>query len=326
MAEIAIIIPVYNAENYIRRCMDSILRQTFQDFEVILVNDGSSDSSFALCKEYCKSDARITVFDKPNGGAASARNMGLDWFYANSSCKWLCFIDIDDFIHERYLEILYTAARQEHTKISMCSYIVTHQDHVDCSLDSIQFQSVPVESLWCEYQINCTVPVSKLFKKELFYGIRFPEGIIHEDEFTLYRVLFQCDRIAFVDLPLYGYYQTETSVMRGKWTPRHMAEPDGLLAQLEFFLQNNYENAAKYTAFIYLQSIYRNLHESKECGDIYNAATKELRARLRKELLRCSALAGLSIRNAEWLYYSAFPIGTLPYRMLKKCFKKQGTR
>lgn len=322
MAEIAIIVPVYNAENYIRRCMDSVLCQTYQDFEIILVNDGSTDASLALCQEYSKNDARVTVLDKPNGGAASARNMGLDWVYANSSCEWLCFIDIDDYIHERYLEILITAAEKEQTAISMCSYEVTLQDRVECCLDSVQISAIAAENLWCERQINCTVPFSKLFKIELFRDIRYPEGIIHEDEFTLYRVLFQCEKIAFVDLPLYGYFQTETSVMRGEWTPRHMTEPDGLLAQLEFFLQNHYEKAAKYTAGIYLHSIYRNLQGAKECGNTFKAETDELKVRLRKALPKYASLTGFSIRNAEWLYFEAYPYLTIPYRAIKRLFHR----
>lgn len=316
MAEIAIIIPVYNAERYIRRCMDSVLRQTYQDFEIILVNDGSADSSLALCQKFSRNDTRITVLDKPNGGAASARNMGLDWVYANSSCKWLCFIDIDDYIHERYLEILVAAAENKQTAISMCAYEVTLQDRVECSLDSVQISTIAVEDLWCERQINCTVPFSKLFKKELFREIRYPEGIIHEDEFTLYRVLFKCEKIAFVDLPLYGYFQTETSVMRGKWTPRHMTEPDGLLEQLKFFLKNQYKKAAKYTAKIYLFSIYRNLQGAKESKD-YQPEMMVLRKRLRREILHFSRIAELSA-DEDWLFFEAFPVAMLPYKAIKK--------
>ena len=318
MAEIAIIIPVYNAEKYIRRCMDSVLHQTYQDFEIILINDGSSDSSLALCYEYSRIDARVTVLDKPNGGAASARNMGLDWLYSNSSCEWLCFIDADDFVHERYLEILLNAAKEEKTAVSMCSYQETQQEVLDFEPNSVITRSDRTEIVWCEHQIFCTVPVIKLFRRELFKSIRFPEGIIHEDEFTLYRVLFQCDRVGFVDLPLYGYFQTEASVMRGKWTPRHMTEPDGLLAQLEFFLQNHYEKAAKYTAGIYLHSIYRNLQGSKQSGDIYIAETRKLRSRLQKALLQYARLAELTFRNAAWLFYEAFPYLTAPYRAINR--------
>lgn len=84
MAEISIIIPVYNAEKYVERCLKSVLNQTFQDFEIILVNDGSADDSLRICMEFHQRDPRIIVLDKPNGGAASARNLGLDWFYENS--------------------------------------------------------------------------------------------------------------------------------------------------------------------------------------------------------------------------------------------------
>lgn len=326
MPEITIIIPVYNAEPYIRRCMDSILGQTFPDFEVILVNDGSSDYSLGICQEYGRRDSRVIVLDKPNGGAASARNMGLDWYYENSKKDWMCFIDIDDHIHERYLEILLATAKEHHTRISMCSYEVTCRDRVECATErAVSCLKVP-EELWCENQIACTVPVVKLFERELFRNIRFPEGIIHEDEYTLYKVLFQASEIAFIDLPLYGYYQTETSVMRGDWTPRHMTEPDGILSQLCFFAENHYEKAAAYSAGIYLNSIYRNLHGAKEKGDTYRREAIILRKRLKKELLRYGKAAGFTPQNAPWLYYEAFPTLTIPHRAAKKLFGKAEKR
>ncbi len=320
MPEITIIIPVYNAEPYIRRCMDSIRRQTFQDYEVVLINDGSSDRSLSICQEYGQRDSRVTVLDKPNGGAASARNTGLDWYYKNSKSGWICFVDIDDMIHERYLEILLAAAKESHTRISMCTYELTHKDRVECAAEPVAPALKGTEALWCEQQIACTVPVVKLFERELFRNIRFPEGIIHEDEYTLYKALFQVPQIAFIDLPLYGYYQTKTSVMRGDWTPRHMAEPDGILAQLRFFAENHYEKAAAYSSGIYLRSIYRNLCGAKEQGDLYREEAVILRKRLRRELPRYGKAAGLTPQNAPWIYYEAFPTLTIPYRAVKKLF------
>ena len=106
MTKVSLIIPVFNAELYLRRCLDSVLRQSLQDFQVILVNDGSTDNSLSICRQYSQRDPRFIILDKPNGGAATARNMGLDWFYQNGSTPWLCFLDADDFAHERYLETL----------------------------------------------------------------------------------------------------------------------------------------------------------------------------------------------------------------------------
>ena len=318
MAQISIIIPVYNAEKYIRRCLDSVLRQSFQDYRVILVNDGSIDASLALCRKYCDRDPRFIVLDKKNGGAASARNLGLDWDAANDPGQWLCFLDIDDYIHERYLQLLLSAALENHAKISMCSYVSTTKDCLDPLETDAKAVCIATETVWCERQIYCTVPVVKLFARDLWRGIRFPEGIIHEDEFTLYRVLFQCETIAFLDLPLYGYYQTETSVMRGAWTPRHMTEPDGLQAQLEFFQQNGYARAAAYTAKIYLLSLDNNYQRCDAAGKQYAEYAGKLKKRLAVELRRYRKLSGITLRREPWVFTDAYPIRTLPYKAWRR--------
>lgn len=322
MQTIGIIIPVYNAGKYIERCLKSVLQQSFQDFQIILVNDGSKDSSLEVCRKYSQADSRIVVLDKPNGGAASARNLGLDWFYANSESQWLCFLDIDDFIHQRYLEILLNAAEETHAEVSMCAYEITHNDDVECNTDTFEAKLLETEKIWCDHQSYCTIPPVKLFSRKAFSSIRFPEGIIHEDEFTLYKVLFQYRSVAFVDLPLYGYYQTEQSVMRGKWTPRHMTEPQGLLSQLRFFEENAYDRAAAYTAKMYLFSLYRNMVRSQENEREYKTYTTKLKRELQKGLIKYGKLAGVSLKTENWLYYAAFPIGTMPVRAWKKCFKE----
>ena len=118
MAQISVIVPVYNVENYIERCVDSILKQTFEDYELILVDDGSVDSSRSICERYSEKDKRIKVLARDNGGAAAARNTGLDWVYKNSDSQWIAFIDSDDWIHSRYLELLFKAVIQHNVQIS----------------------------------------------------------------------------------------------------------------------------------------------------------------------------------------------------------------
>lgn len=326
MATISLIIPVFNAAPYLHRCLESVLRQTFQDFQVILVNDGSTDNSLSLCEQYRRQDPRFIVLDKPNGGAASARNMGLDWFYQNDSAPWLCFLDADDFIHERYLETLYSAVLSTGLKISMCSYELTQADTIGPIETDCAPEAVSTESLWCKHQICCTIPVVKLFARDLFRDIRFPEGIIHEDEFTLYKVMFQCEQIAFLDIPLYGYYQTEVSVMRGDWTPRHMKGPEGLLAQLRFFRENGYQNAASFTAKMYLFSVYNNLYLCRATGSQYAEYAASLENQLRTGFRQYRALSGVTLRREPWLFYEVHPKLTIPLKLwgkLKKIVKKE---
>ena len=106
MPKISVIVPVYKVEKYLRRCIDSILNQTFNDFDLILVDDGSPDSCGDICEKYEKTDNRITVIHRENGGLSAARNSGIKWALKNSDSEWITFVDSDDWLHPDYLKIL----------------------------------------------------------------------------------------------------------------------------------------------------------------------------------------------------------------------------
>ena len=120
MPKISVIVPVYNVEPYLHRCVDSILVQTHTDFELILVDDGSPDNCGVICDEYAQKDSRIHVIHQQNGGLSAARNAGIDWAFANSDSQWLSFIDSDDWVHPCFLEYLYRAVQETDAKVSAC--------------------------------------------------------------------------------------------------------------------------------------------------------------------------------------------------------------
>ena len=122
MAEISVIVPVYKVEKYIKRCIDSILIQTFQDFELILVDDGSPDKCSQICEKYAQRDERIVVLHRENGGLSAARNTGIDWTFLNSESKYITFIDSDDWIHPQYLDILYQAVINMKSPVSVVGF------------------------------------------------------------------------------------------------------------------------------------------------------------------------------------------------------------
>ena len=122
---ISIIVPVYNTEKYLNRCVDSILNQTFTDFELILVDDGSPDNCGKICDEYKEKDRRVRVIHKPNGGLSDARNAGIEWALNNSDSEWISFIDSDDWVHPNYLDFLLRAAEQNNTSVSICGFLRT---------------------------------------------------------------------------------------------------------------------------------------------------------------------------------------------------------
>ncbi|MCD7802997.1 MAG: glycosyltransferase [Clostridiales bacterium] len=136
MPEISVIVPVYKVEPYLRRCVDSILNQTFQDFELILVDDGSPDHCPAICDEYAGRDSRIVVIHQKNAGLSAARNAGIDWVFANSDSKWISFVDSDDWVTPTYLSLMISALQID-SDIDMvqCTYEVVTAEKTSTSLD-----------------------------------------------------------------------------------------------------------------------------------------------------------------------------------------------
>ena len=204
MPAVSVIVPVYNTEEYLTRCVNSILSQTFSDFELILVDNGSTDTCPLICDEYAGSDERVVVIHKKEKGAGNARNAGLDYALQSDS-KWIVFVDSDDWIDPCCLELLCRSAVQGNSKVQVCDYArAAGQDN------TVQFavgdvRSITPERLYCKKHILSIVPWAKLYDKELWQGIRFPGEIVCEDEFTIYKVMFQCREISYLSAPLYCY-------------------------------------------------------------------------------------------------------------------------
>ena len=215
---ISVIVPVYKVEKYLKRCVDSILNQTFTDFELILVDDGSPDRCGKMCDEYAKEDCRIHVIHKKNGGLSDARNSGIDWCFKNSNSKWIAFIDSDDWIHPRYLQSLYEAACIHNGSISVCECIKT--DIVDSykRIDKANIEIVETDILFLEHNMISSVAWAKLYKKECFCSTRYPFGKLHEDEFVTYKLLFKNDKIAYVNDSLYFYFNNQNGIMNSDWS------------------------------------------------------------------------------------------------------------
>ena len=245
---ISVIVPVYKVEKYIHRCVDSVLNQTFTDFELILVDDGSPDNCGAICDEYALKDNRIHVIHKENGGLSDARNAGIDWAFANSNSEWITFIDSDDWIHPKYLERLFNAAIKNNVSISCGKYQNTFGENVFKNVDYDTFVLSP-EVFFCNKNIYANLAWVKLYRRKLFKRVRFPVGRICEDAFTTYKIYFTVDKIAFIDSVIYAYYQSENSIMRTPWNPQRFDQLDALEEQLDYFKSKYpkvFQNRKKY--------------------------------------------------------------------------------
>lgn len=218
MAEVSIIVPVYQVENYIRQCVDSILAQTFTDFELILVDDGSKDRSGQICDEYAVMDQRVKVFHKKNGGLSDARNYGMDQADGN----YFMFVDSDDYIAPTMLEYLYTALINKEADIAVCNFLYFFEE--DRKKDfSTNIQSEILSGAEIFYKRKnersygiWTVAWNKLYKRETLGKVRFRFGKYHEDEFWA-NDIYQMD-IKVVTIPecLYYYRQRNNSIMGRK--------------------------------------------------------------------------------------------------------------
>ncbi len=217
MCKISVIVPVYKAEKYIESCVKSILAQTYGDFELILVEDGSPDRSGELCDTLAETDTRIRVIHKENGGAATARNAGLDV----AKGDYIAFIDGDDCVHPKYLEFLLAVQKETNADFVMCHYdFFTEEGDWFNSEPQMDYELLNGAQLLADFHAHCR-KVSlislcmKLFKKEVFEGLRIPEGQTAEDSLVLPLILECTGLIARLECKLYHWRQTPGSVTRG---------------------------------------------------------------------------------------------------------------
>ena len=241
--KVSIIVPVYNSEQYLTRCVESILSQTFTDFEILLVDDESTDNSGEQCDAFALRDNRIHSFHKAHGGAAAARNLALDWISNFSKCDWIACIDSDDWVHPQYLEILINAAMETKTKAVITKFSRVNSYIQPLVIEAPKVEVMSSEELWCRYTVASTMIGAKLIAKELYEGIRYPEGLIHEDEFVTYKMLFKNENISYINEDLYFYYWNENSVMLSKWTTARLVALDAYLEQIQFFYDNKLTDA-----------------------------------------------------------------------------------
>ena len=234
MSTVSIIVPVYKVEQYLHRCVDSILAQTFTDFELILVDDGSPDNCPAICDEYAEKDNRVHVIHQENGGLSAARNAGIDWAFANSDSQWINFVDSDDWVHPEYLERLRNAAGNSGL-VSICGYIKTSGEVPSIDEESLKVSIHDTDDFYINHNINAVVAWGKLYPKKDFQNIRYPIGKIHEDEFTTYKLLFQKPKVAFIPAPMYCYFQNPTGIMNSPWKPARLSIIDAYEERLDFF-------------------------------------------------------------------------------------------
>ena len=311
ITKISIIVPVYKVEKYLDRCVRSILSQSYGDFELILVDDGSPDQCGDMCDSYAKSDNRIIVIHQKNGGLSSARNTGIDYVLQKNESEWITFVDSDDWIHPRYLEILHSAATMGNVNISICYALWTETERLSEVTDE-SFTIWDTADYYKAETTNATVAWGKLYRRECFQNIRYPAGKIHEDEFVTYRILFEQSSVAVVNQKLYGYFQNREGITRMSWSPSRMDAVEGIKGQISYFISHGFTDIAQKQFSILLYTIVKNIDQIY-ISDDYNLSDKQkylsyLRAELREALSGYGKYGWASLQNNRTAYVNAFRV------------------
>lgn len=227
---ISVIVPVYKAEAYLDKCVQSIRNQTYANLEIILVNDGSPDRCGEMCEAFAKEDSRIRVFHKENGGQSSARNLGLD----NMTGEYVGFVDSDDWIEPDMYSRLYSLTEEHHGQIACCGVYkdypngsVAYFNHLypgDHQVRVFQTHDALREMLQ-NFRVTYS-PCDKLYHRDIWNGLRMTEGKIYEDMEILPKLVERAQTVVYDPVPKYHYIMTEVSTIRGAYNLRRMAEAD----------------------------------------------------------------------------------------------------
>ena len=299
---ISVIVPVYKVEAYLDRCVESILSQTIQAFELVLVDDGSPDHSGELCDRWGEIDSRIRVVHKENGGLSDARNAGV----AVARGEWITFIDSDDYIHPKMLEALYGAAQSAGVKVSSCGFANTTGEPLPADQE-LPVRVITAENYYISRYVNATIACAKLYHKSVV--LPYPKGKLHEDEYVTYKILFGQEKLAVVDGELYAYFQNEQSITRADWNPRRLDALQAFEEQVDFFTEQGYSRIAKTRANEHIGNICRQMRYVSRLSD----KSEKLKYRrfctgkLREAIQKYQKLGYIDPVEHHWAYKVAWP-------------------
>lgn len=292
MSKVSVIIPVYNVNLYLSECIESIINQSMSDIEIIIVNDGSTDGSEDICRYYELTDKRIKVINKKNGGLSSARNAGIDI----ATGEYIIFIDSDDIINQNMIEVLYHYCKKYNCDIAQCLYkrFINRKEIINDIYDEFKESAdikvinnvEALENLYNERYINSIVAWNKLYKLELWNGVRYPEGKLHEDEYTIYKILFKSKNVAIIDEELYFYRNNPNSIINDKYNIKRLDSIDAFEERYNFFINNNMDSLSKKTMNKYVLNIlsiyYRVNYEVDNNKEILSYLKSKLKKHLKK--------------------------------------------
>lgn len=308
---VTVVIPVYNMEKYVARCIQSVLDQIYGNLDIIIVNDGSTDSSKDIIEEYAKRDERIRVITTANKGLSAARNIGI----IEGRGEYIAFVDADDYISREYVDILLKTCKDNGVSISQCFYYNINED---CNEDvfvseigseykvTLYKEREMLLSLYNHMMLPSTLTWTKLYKKDLFCvgkdtldvmdkeHLAFPEGRIYEDDYVVYRLFHKAGKMAVVDKKLYAYRKNPNGITNGRYTIKGLDLMASLEARIEYYKKAGDKGIINLTYRRYYYELCRTIYKVKNNKDNipnWKECIKDLNRKKRSTLIKLLLIA-----------------------------------
>lgn len=307
---VSVVVPIYMVEEYLKQCVESIQKQSYKNIEIILVDDGSGDKSGAMCDEFKKSDNRIEVIHKSNGGLSSARNAGLKI----AKGDYICFIDSDDVISEDYIsDAVKVFEQNEKIDIVQCKNLKFYDMKMLALPESTGEVTVLnhelANGLLSQFNKSVTnLAWDKVYKKKLFKDIVYPEGKLHEDEFTTYKLIYECEGMAVIDKYNYYYRQRENSIVSSKFNIKRLDALEAYEQKMLFYKEMNESELYKNTVNVYVNLLiyYYFTTKKNKMEDVANTLKVKINDLYRENRALLTTKSAIKIKmliKCEKIYY-----------------------
>jgi glycosyltransferase involved in cell wall biosynthesis len=316
---ISVIVPIYNVEKYLKRCVESIRNQSYENLEIILVDDESPDNCPTICDEYQKLDQRVKVIHQTNKGLSGARNAGVDI----AKGEYLVFVDSDDFLDKEFVCVLYEAAKETNSDIALCKYEYVKGDVLTQSHKLgekfIYTGTELIENMYSKDGAFFVVAWNKLYHKSLFHNIRYPQGRIHEDEATTHQLYFEAKQGVFVDRYLYGYFVGGESITRKKFNRNRLDWAWAVEQRLDFLEEKQLDKILPTAIRSYADGVIDLYFQCKEGLPDSLKEQKQLKRSIRHATRRVKKYGSFPLKTR--IGYMLFQIAPNLYKQLLGAYK-----
>ncbi len=284
--KISVIVPVYKVEQYLEKCITSILNQTFKDFELLLIDDGSPDRCGAICDAFAAKDERIRVFHRENQGIARVRSFGV----SQVKGEYICFVDSDDYVFENYLERLYSAITTTDAKIAVCGHINFQDgerepqlsDYPSSGAIEVKRNAIDEYIADLEHTERYVCVWDKIYERNVWENVDFPADKIYEDMYVWYKLLDNAGSVAFLDDILYARRLNDGSITHQPYSLEQWYMVDSKMEQLEYFKNQGKQRLVEISFDSIMHFFWTNINGMKEKDIKDDNIINEYRSRMKK--------------------------------------------